>query len=156
MILITFSAALTTVPAASPAEEVYRWVDDSGNVYYSDAEPLDVDSDRVLIEPPDADALVIERAEQPRPPMMQTVSLATAGLGPCALARQQLTLLHANVAIYRDDSGLWQGGAGAGDRSWLADASRPNAIRAARNAVLRECSSPAAVAAELEGEDRAP
>ncbi len=146
------AAALAAAPRQSAAEEVYRWVDDNGNVYYSDAEPLDVASDRVVIEPPDPEGAMIERAAPEvavsLPPPVP-VRLETAGLGPCALARQQLTLLHANIAIYRDDDGLWQSGRQQNTRSWLADASRPNAIRSARSNVLSACSNPNDVAEEL-------
>ena len=75
-------------------------------------------------------------------------------LGPCARARQQLTLLHADVAVFLSDDGLWEGsGERNSERSWLADASRPNAIRAARDEVLRSCSNPNSVAEELAGSD---
>jgi len=135
------------------AQEVYRWVDSSGNVYYSDAEPLDVDSSRVLIETPvDGPVAVIEHAEAPLTvaDLPAEADLATAGLGPCARARQQLTLLHTNVPVFLGKDGLWRGAGSASNiRSWLADATRPNAIRAARGEVLRRCSDPDAVAAEL-------
>jgi len=149
--------------------EVFRWVDNQGNVYYSDAEPLDVESTRVDVVPAGDDAAegeivatiqlatdagnTVERAEgeisgSEQPPLV--VALAASNLGPCERARQQLTLLHADIAVFLSDDGLWEGSGSRGSsRSWLADASRPNAIRAARDEVLRSCSNPQSVAEEL-------
>lgn len=139
--------------------EVFRWVDAEGNVFYSDAEPIDVDSDLVEIGPSDdeqVEMISLSPAEpetveyQQQPPLV--VAMAGNDLGPCARARQQLTLLHADVAVFLSDDGLWEGsGERNSERSWLADASRPNAIRAARDEVLRNCSNPASVAEELAG-----
>lgn len=148
--------------------EVFRWVDSEGNVYYSDAQPLDVESTRVDVVPAaDAengeavatiqlatdtgDAIeqsAVKTAGPEQPPLV--VALAASNLGPCERARQQLTLLHADVAVFLSDDGLWEGsGNRSSSRSWLADASRPNAIRAARDDVLRNCSNPRTVAEEL-------
>ena len=161
---------LLTLLLASPAQtaEVFRWVDNQGNVYYSDAEPLDVESTRVDVVPAgdgaegetiatiqlatdSADAVGhsdAETAGSEQPPLV--VALAGSNLGPCERARQQLTLLHADVAVFLSDDGLWEGSGSRGSsRSWLADASRPNAIRAARDEVLRNCSNPQSVAEEL-------
>lgn len=157
--LILSALAGTTIMISQmvQAAEVFRWVDNNGNVYYSDAQPLDVDSDLVDIGPSaDENGAMIEvavdqsavRVIPDQPPLI--VAMAGADLGPCARARQQLTLLHADVAVFLSDDGLWEGsGTRASERSWLADASRPNAIRAARGEVLRSCSNPALVAEEF-------
>lgn len=159
LILCTLVSTTMMISQMAQAAEVFRWVDHTGNVYYSDAQPLDVDSDLVDIGPPaDENSAMIEAAvsetAEPvisaadQPPLI--VAMAGTDLGPCARARQQLTLLHANVAIFLSDDGLWEGsGNRNSERSWLADASRPNAIRAARDDVLRSCSNPVSVADEL-------
>jgi len=164
LILSAFSGVLLFAALPATAEEVYRWVDTRGNVYYSDAEPIDVESVRVVIdEPEDEGTFTIISAEAqsvPETPEQAPliVALAADNLGPCALARQQLTLLHADVEVFLAEDGLWQGSrqnSSAGPRSWLADASRPNAIRAARNQVLQNCSNPQSVAAEMNQQNAA-
>jgi hypothetical protein len=162
LILSTIASATMLISMIVQAAEVFRWVDDNGNVYYSDAQPLDIDSALVDIGPPaDENGAMIESAivestatatpaaaSPEQPPLV--VALAGTGLGPCARARQQLTLLHADVGVFLSDDGLWEGsGNRSTQRSWLADASRPNAIRSARDEVLRNCSNPALVADEL-------
>jgi len=160
--LITLSIGGLLLCQTAFAEEVYRWVDRTGGVYYSDAEPLDVESARVDISAPaEGPIAVIERAgplpqtaprEIARPVPVAAAQPSATGLGPCAQARQQLTLLHADVPVFLGGDGRWHP-AGEGydaPRSWLADATRPNAIRAARDAVLEACSDPDAVAAEMQ------
>ena len=159
--LRVFSATLLAAALNAQGAEVFRWVDGNGNVFYSDAEPIDVDSDLVEIGPPeDEQTAMIQLTPAPsvapavenQPPLV--VAMVGNDLGPCARARQQLTLLHADVAVFLSDDGLWEGsGERSGERSWLADASRPNAIRAARDEVLRSCSNPNSVAEELAGSD---
>jgi len=161
LILSTLASMTMLISPIVQAAEVFRWVDNNGNVYYSDAQPLDVDSDLVDIGPPaDENGAMIElaadeavlRAVPEQPPLV--VAMAGTGLGPCARSRQQLTLLHADVAVFLSDDGLWEGtGKRSSERSWLADASRPNAIRAARDEVLRNCSNPALVAEEFSPRD---
>jgi hypothetical protein len=160
-ILCVLAGATLAAALSAHGAEVFRWVDGNGNVFYSDAEPLDVDSDLVQIGPSEDEQTAMIQltpaesatADLPdQPPLV--VAMAATDLGPCARARQQLTLLHADVAVFLSDDGLWEGsGKRNGERSWLADASRPNAIRAARDEVLRNCSNPASVAEELAGSD---
>lgn len=160
-ILRLFTAALLAAALNAQGAEVFRWVDANGNVFYSDAEPIDVPSDLVEIGPPeDEQTAMIQLMPEPsaaparkdQPPLV--VAMVGDDLGPCARARQQLTLLHADVAVFLSDDGLWEGSSERNrNRSWLADASRPGAIRAARDEVLRNCSNPRSVAEELSGSD---
>jgi len=156
--LCTLSMVSAVAASTAQCAEVYRWVDGRGGVYYSDAEPIDVDADRVVIDEESEQGTmmisatteeVVPRPVPEQPPLI--VALTTDDLGPCALARQQLTLLHADVEVFLAEDGLWRGGPGSTDapRSWLADASRPNAIRVARSRVLQNCSNPQSVADEL-------
>jgi hypothetical protein len=166
MRLLILSALISVMlfgASTTEAEEVYRWVDSRGNVYYSDAEPIDVESVRVVIDETaeEGTVAIIEASVESipeastQPPVF--IDLVAGDLGPCALARQQLTLLHADVDVFLAENGLWQGSQnGSGiSRSWLADASRPNAIRAARNQVLQNCSNPRSVAEEMSNREAA-
>ncbi len=156
--LYSGSLCLTVfLPFSLAAEEVYRWVDIHGNVYYADTQPLDTRSERVEIAPPPAEGTAMIQMAAPaadtRPEQaLPLLSVTTASLGPCGRAREQLALLHAAVPVYLGNDGVWYATVPEDprrDRSWLADASRPNAIRSARNEVLTRCSDPQDVAREL-------
>ncbi len=44
-----FVLALTLSPAATYADNVYKWTDDAGNIHYSDIQPNNVDSKNIKI-----------------------------------------------------------------------------------------------------------
>ena len=103
------------------ASEVYKRVDDEGNVYYSDTPPENVESERVQVDvaPPPGDASaerVLERAEQTRERLAAERAAQTAAdeaeaarhaadRQRCDFAPQQLISLQQNLPVYRDETG---------------------------------------------------
>jgi hypothetical protein len=151
-----------TAAPEGPADAYYRWIDDSGRVQYTDFEPVGIPAQRIPLTPPAAeDAPMISGAGEERQPDpfhdQDAQILPIAHIGPCADARAQLAVLYAAVPVYRDDHGqyraAWRGDDYRGERTWLDADDRTAAINRARNAVLSQCSDPAAFEREVEAFD---
>ena len=146
------------------AEETvfYRWIDQHGQVQYTDYEPAGVSSQRVEMQAAagadsDLDAPVLQRGEevwQPDPFHDQDDQiLPIEHIGPCANARQQLTVLHTELPVYEATDGAyrpaWRGDSYRGERQYLSDEERQSAISDAQTGVLKACSDPEAFQEEV-------
>jgi hypothetical protein len=143
-------------PAEGPAQAYYRWIDSGGRIQYTDFEPIGVPSELIPLTPPDDDAPVLTGADvgresDPFHDQDQQI-LPIEHIGPCAEARRQLAILHAALPVYLDEGGAyrtaWRGDSYRGSREYLDAENRTRAIKAARNAVLENCSDPEAFARE--------
>jgi hypothetical protein len=157
-------AALSAEPAAqAPAAEenvYYRWIDDQGTVQYTDFEPVGVPSQRVDLDPvEDPDEINVLRAAESEwaPDAFHDQDdqiLPIEHIGPCADARRQLAVLHAELPVYRDAEGAfrnaWRGDLYRGERRYLEPEERAAAITATRRQVLDACSDPRAFSREVE------
>ena len=153
-----------TDPPAIEENVYYRWIDQQGRVQYTDFEPIGVPSQRVEVDPETAAVAagesgpVLQSAEaewQPDPFHDQDQQiLPIEHIGPCADARQQLAVLHAELSVYRDANDqyrtAWRGDSYRGTRIFLTDEERQAAIAATRAAVLTHCSDPEAFENEVE------
>jgi len=145
-----------------PVENVYyRWIDSDGRVQYTDFEPIGVSSQRVELKPEEEavqNQMMLRSADNDR----QSDSfhdqddqiLPIEHIGPCANARQQLTVLHSELPVYVSEQGnyrtAWRGDAYRGERVFLVEEERQAAIDTARAAVLGNCSDPAAFEEEVD------
>lgn len=155
----TLAAGPDTGAPEGPAVAYYRWIDSQGRVQYTDFEPVGIPAQRIPLAPPAADdAPVIVRAGEDRKPDpfydQEAQILPIEHIGPCADARQQLTVLYATVPVYQDNRGqfraAWRGDGYRGDRHWLDADDRTAAIARARDAVLQHCSDPTAFEQEVQ------
>lgn len=139
-----------------PATAYYRWIDANGRVQYTDFEPIGVPAERIPLDLQDEDAPVLSSAahDQPSDPFhdQDQQLLPIEHIGPCADARRRLSILHAALPVYISESGeyrnAWRGDTYKGKRVYLDAEARTEAIAAARNAVLEQCSDPEAFARE--------
>ena len=93
MRVAAFLILLVAASLTAMASEVYKWVDEEGNVHYSDTPPENVESERVQVDvaPPRGDASaerVLERAEQTRERL-------AAERDACAVAEEAEAARHA-------------------------------------------------------------
>jgi hypothetical protein len=157
-------AVLCVLCAGVSAQETvfYRWIDQHGQVQYTDYEPAGVSSQRVEMQATsdgnsELDAPVLQRGEdvwQPDPFHDQDDQiLPIEHIGPCANARQQLTVLHTELPVYEATDGVyrpaWRGDSYRGQRQYLSDEERQSAISDARTSVLDACSDPEAFQEEV-------
>ena len=95
MRVVALLTLLATVCLAAAGSEVYKWVDEEGNVHYSDTPPENTESERVQIDaaPPPGDGAterLLERAEQTRE---RLTSERAARRGDCSRAERYRALL---------------------------------------------------------------
>lgn len=151
---------LTAAEAPAPEENVYyRWIDERGQVQYTDFEPIGIPAERQVLEPESAsgdEALLAPAGHEFRPDPFHDQDgqiLPIEHVGPCADARRQLAVLYSGLPVYADAAGrfqtAWRGDPYRGERRYLADEERDVAIAAARAGVLEHCSDPAAFEAEV-------
>jgi hypothetical protein len=158
--LIALLVALLFVAGA-----VYKWVDDQGNVHYSDKPPPGRESQLVTLTPGptaeqkaqaeqrlqsiresaqrEASAHEAERAHELQQQAAQDSQKAAAALAVqvCADARVQRMTLDLQVPVYRRGPG--------GERVFMADADRPAAKKNLDEAISTYCSAdPTAAAAQ--------
>lgn len=141
-----------TATAGESVDNVYfRWIDQQGRVQYTDFEPVGIPSQRIELDEEDADAtLMLESAEVGLQPDsfhdQDDQILPIEHIGPCADARQQLTVLHSELPVYVSASGefrnAWRGDTYRGERLFLEAEERMAAIASARTQVLNVCSDP--------------
>ena len=139
-----------------PATAYYRWIDGNGRIQYTDFEPVGVPAERIPLDLQADDAPVLSSAvqDQPSDPFYDQDQqiLPIEHIGPCADARRQLSILHAALPVYANESGeyrnAWRGDAYKGERVYLDAETRTAAITTVRGAVLEHCSDPEAFARE--------
>lgn len=159
--LRTLGLALGLALAApAGAAEVYRWVDDDGNVHFGDAEPLGRQAELVDLE-----------AEEPltddplyRPPVRTAPAKAPAaptGRQPmasggfdeaaCRRARSDVAVLAGDAPVYLTAGGEYRAGSASqsdGERlGWLSSGQRSAYLALARQRAERFCAEPPLAAA---------
>lgn len=156
------NADATAADADATAAEVnayYRWIDQHGRIQYTDFEPVGIPFERIELQPADAapgTSMLISAEEDPADPFLDQAEqiLPIEHIGPCANARQQLTVLHSKLPVYEASGGLfrtaWRGDSYRGERRYLEAEERQAAIVSAQSAVLKHCSDPAAFDAEVD------
>lgn len=162
MRVVAVLALLTTICLAAAASEVYKWVDENGNVHYSDSPPENVESEKVQIEasPSQGDGStkrLLEQAEQTRERLVAErqaraaadeaeASRRAADSQRCTFARQQLISLQQNLPVYRDETGKFRTRSEydvyEGERIYLDDGQRAREILRVRKDVERFCEHP--------------
>jgi hypothetical protein len=142
--------------------EVYKWVDEEGNVHYSDTPPEDVESEEVEIDVApaagdDSTERLLERAEQSRARLAEEREERAAALEAeksqrainsqrCTYARQQLISLQQKLPVYRDETGkfrtLSQYDVYEGERDYLDDRQRAAEVLRVQKDIERYCERP--------------
>jgi hypothetical protein len=144
------------------ASEVYRWVDDEGNVHYSDTPPENVESEEVEIDvaPAAGDGSaerLLERAEQSRARLAAEREAKVAETEAqkarqaadsqrCVYARQQMISLQQQLPVYRDETGKFRTKSRydvyEGEREYLDDRQRALEIIRVQKDIERYCERP--------------
>lgn len=157
-----FLTLLIAVCLAASGSEVYKWVDEEGNVHYGDTPPENVESERVPIDvaPPPGDgstSRLLERAEQTRERLAAernarvsadkaAAAARAADNQRCVFARQQLISLQQNLPVYRDETGKFrtrsQYDVYEGEREYLDDQQRAQEILRVQKDIERYCEDP--------------
>lgn len=167
--------------SAAAAAPIYRWVDDKGQVHYTDQPPPGVESTPVEIDSaPDPDALEpderlsdtveeSQRRRQRRAAEKQKEDAAEraqqsqrAVLGQqCLQARTQLAILQEQLPIYRDDEGQLRVQWGRrmfddyqGERTYLDDTERASEVGQARENINATCRNPDDAAEQASARER--
>ncbi len=162
-LIIAFSAWL-----AADAIQVYKWVDEDGNVYYSDqappegqeAEELILDSTPSAADVRDAQERTArlktkqQTSQNQRSEERQSESAAKEGKRAaqvarddrCLEARKQLISLQQRLPVYRDEEGIFRTlsvyNTYEGEREYLDDATRALEIDRVRHDVTTNCEHP--------------
>jgi hypothetical protein len=162
MRVAAFLILLVAASLTAMASEVYKWVDEEGNVHYSDTPPENVESERVQVDvaPPRGDASaerVLERAEQTRERLAAERDARAAAEEAeaerhaadrqrCVFARQQLISLQQNLPVYRDETGKLRTRSEydvyEGEREYLDDEQRALEIVRVQKDIERYCEHP--------------
>ena len=160
LILMTLLALAANVDA-----EVYKWVDEEGNVHYSDQPPLDAESERVQLDytsgskgdPSAALQRVLEQAEtaaERRSEDRQATSAAEEAERAarvvrdqrCLERRMQLAVLQERAPVYRDEQGQFRvqrlGDPYSGEREYIDDATRASQVARAHQEIESSCQHP--------------
>lgn len=145
--------------------DIYKWVDEEGNVHYSDNPPQNAETERVqLPSTPDpkgdpSEALwrrleQAEKATERRFEERQAASAAKEGERAaqvardqrCLKTRKQLISLQQRLPVYRDEEGTFRTrsdyDAYEGEREYLDDASRTLEIDRVRHDITTNCEYP--------------
>jgi hypothetical protein len=142
--------------------EVYKWVDEEGNVHYSDTPPENVESEEVHIDvaPAAGDGpteRLLKRAEQSRARLAEEREERAAAMEAeksqhaadsqrCTYARQQMISLQQELPVYRDEAGkfrtLSQYDVYEGRREYLDDRQRAAEILRVQQDIEQYCEHP--------------
>lgn len=155
--------ALLALLSLGAYSQVYKWVDEEGNVHYGDSPPDDADAERIHIEAhtPEqmapADAKLLEDAdERYRRLAEDREARAAARLSEeqarsnrdqrCVYLRKQLISLQQQLPVYRDEEGkfrtLSKYDVYEGEREYLDDATRAQEIEGVKREIDRACEEP--------------
>ena len=157
-----FLTLLLTLSVMAAGPEIYKWVDEEGNVHYSDSPPENVESERVEVDvaPPVGDGSakrLLEQAEQTRERLASErqarasadeaeASRRAADSQRCVFARQQLISLQQNLPVYRDETGklrtLSEYDVYEGEREYLDDDERRLEMVRVQKDIERYCEHP--------------
>lgn len=149
--------SVLSVPAMA---DVYKYVDEDGNVVFSDEPPPDADSEVVELEPYTPSStptpVGIVRRDGPEGGELEHVDdeyieqLARQQLEDhkrrCLEARVALEVLHQGMPVYRVGDGMyraaWAGDTFEGPRVYLSDAQREDAISGQIRKLAMNCKDP--------------
>lgn len=161
--LLVLVAAMLSSGAAVAATDVYKWIDEDGNVHYCDTPPEGVEVERVAIEPrpyeqtPAADSVQLETAGDRYRRLVQERETAAATRAAidkaavereerCSYLRKQLISLQQQLPVYRDAEGqfrtLSRYDAYDGKREYLDDAARGEEIARVTREIASSCDEP--------------
>lgn len=148
--------------ASAAHADIYRWVDEQGNVHFSDKAPAGGRAETIIVEPPpvpatpdegelrrlqlieDAQAADRYQADQAELPEQQEDAGARAEA--CYQTRAQYFWLQREAPVYRDASGayrsLWRNETYQGERQYLAEEDRAAAKEEIRLQMLELCDNP--------------
>jgi hypothetical protein len=140
--------------------EVYRWVDEQGNVHFSDRKPVGYESQQVQVhapapaaEPDEGELRRLELVRQAEERFRETVKLAPPledapfdRAGACRDARRNYGALQEVMPVYRAEDGnlrpQWQGDYYQGERQYVADEDREALQGQVWLDVLAHCDQP--------------
>ena len=128
-VALAFCLAMCAAPAASAADQVYKWTDADGVTHYGDAPPAEGEYERQRIQapPPATDNAAVDTDE------------AATGEDPqCAEVRRHLALLRGDTPVQQDTDGD-----GKADRI-LGMEERETQARLAETMLDTYCDAPAA------------
>ena len=144
---------------SSISGEIYRWVDEDGNIHYGDNRPADVESDEVVIAPGNraGDRRPVQTSRSVRSRVKSSVSDSAVDASherldrgasseeSCEDAKEQLKILQVALPTYRDDTGRFHNSASwildqyEGERKYLDDAARSREVGIIRGRIEGSC-----------------
>jgi len=137
------------------AAEVYRWVDDDGNVHYGDAEPLGREAEKVDLEAEEpltddplysAPVRTAPAKTAPAPAGRQPIAFGQVDEDACRRARSDVAVLAGDAPVYLTAGGEYRAGSSSqsdGDRlGWLSSGQRSAYLAMARQRAERFCADP--------------
>ncbi len=154
---------LALAPFAGADSDVYKWVDEDGNVHFSDKPPAQADSETLHVEadaPADAAAarsrfLADERERARRRAEVRQAAASVEATAAaqreamqerCVRARQQLISLQQSLPVYRDEDGVFRTlsryDAYEGAREYLDETERKREIVRVEHEIVRTCEDP--------------
>ena len=162
MRIAAFIVLLLAGSLVAADSEVYKWVDEEGNVHYSDTPPENVESEEVQIDvaPAAGDGSterLLERAEQSRARLAaeREARAAEKEAGKaqqaadsqrCVYARQQMISLQQQLPVYRDETGKLRTKSRydvyEGEREYLDDSQRAAEILRVQKDIEQYCERP--------------
>ena len=141
--------------------EIYRWVDADGKVHFTDSPPINVEATEVRIEtqriaPPDDPAnryqqdmmKLVEQRDEDRAASAPSAGQPRRRGDPdeCRQARADYYWLSQALATYVDADGNYRARYRTdpyqGDRTWLDEAERLEAMDGAKNRIVAHCDRP--------------
>ena len=158
-----FACAVLALFSLGAGSEIYKWVDDEGNVHYGDSPPDNVEAELVHIEShtpeeraPTSSRLVedaenryrrLEQEREARAVAREEEERVRRDLDQrCVYLRKQLISLQQQLPVYRDEDGKFrtvsQYDAYEGDREYLDDATRAREIERVTAEMLIVCKKP--------------
>lgn len=156
IVILTFSG--------SASAQVYRWVDEEGNIHYGDSPPENVDAIRIEIDTqpsrqaPSSNTKLLQDAKQryqrlaeereARDAERQLVDAVQQEADQrCTYLRKQLISLQQKLPVYRDEDGKYRTlskyDAYEGKRDYIDDATRAHEIVRIYEEMTRVCKDPA-------------
>ncbi len=147
--------------SSSLLADVYRWVDENGEVHFSDKKPASVQAEVVDIEtrkppsePDEGELRRLELVRQAEERFRETVKLSPPEAPvqvdhdmACRNARRNFAALQEVMPVYRDDAGnyrpQWHGDYYQGQRAYVKDDERETVKRKVMADIRAHCADPA-------------
>lgn len=157
----TLIAILGFGPLLAVGAEVHRWVDEDGNVHFSDTRPASSPSEKIRIDTPNHGSLHSQEAHPPAEPAaqepygwissdVQPPESEDPGQQPdsngCKRAQIDWGILNEEMPVYVTDQGeyrpAWHGDTYKGGRRYVPDSHREELILEAEEQIFRTCEDP--------------